>query len=94
MPAYWIARADVTDTVAYSTYAKGAAKAIAAHGGRFLARGGRMVTLEGEGRERNVLVEFPSLEIAEACYASDAYQSALVHAKDVSVRDIVVVEGV
>jgi uncharacterized protein (DUF1330 family) len=93
MPAYWIAHATVTDPEAYGRYAKLATEAIAAHGGRFLARGGRYVQLEGNDRARNVLAEFPSLEAAEACYRSAAYQAALAHAKGAAERDLVIVEG-
>ena len=90
--ALWIAHVHVTDPEAYGRYAKGATEAIAAHGGVFLARGGRYVQLEGNDRARNVVARFPSLEAAEACYRSDAYQAALAHAKDAAVRDLVVVE--
>ena len=69
-------------------------EAIAAHGGVFLARGGRYVQLEGNDRSRNVVARFPSLEAAEACYRSEAYQAALAHAKGAAVRDLVVVEEV
>ena len=93
MPAYWIAHATVTDPEAYGRYAKLATEAIAAHGGRFLARGGRYVQLEGTDRARNVLAEFPSLEAAEACYRSEAYQAALAHARNAAERDLVIVEG-
>ena len=92
--ALWIAHVHVTDPEAYGRYAKGATEAIAAHGGVFLARGGRYVQLEGNDRARNVVARFPSLEAAEACYRSDAYQAALAHAKDAAVRGLVVVEEV
>jgi uncharacterized protein (DUF1330 family) len=94
MPAYWIAHVTVTDEAAYSRYAKLATEVIAAHGGRFLARGGRYRQLEGREHARNVLAEFPSLEAAEACYNSPAYQEALSHARGASARDLVIVEGV
>lgn len=93
MPAYWIAHVEVSDADAYGEYAKRAGPAIAAHGGKFLARGGRHVQLEGKDRARNVLVEFPDLASAEACYNSPAYQEALSYAKGASVRDLVLVEG-
>ena len=67
--------------------------AIESHGGRFLARSGRYVQLEGNDRARNVLAEFPSLEAAEACYRSPEYQAALAHAKGAAERDLVIVEG-
>ncbi len=92
--ALWIAHVHVTDPEAYGRYARGATEAIAAHGGVFLARGGRYVQLEGTDRARNVVARFPSLEAAEACYRSAAYQAALAHAKGAAVRDLVVVEEV
>ena len=82
--ALWIANVDVTDTEAYGKYAKLAGPAIAAHGGVFLARGGRYVQLEGRDRARNVVARFPSLERAVECYNSPDYQAALAHAKGAS----------
>ncbi len=93
MPAYWIAHVEVSDTERYGEYAKRAGPAIAAHGGKFLARGGKHLQLEGNDRSRNVVVEFPDLASAEACYRSAAYQEALGYAKGASVRDLVLVEG-
>lgn len=94
MPAYWIARVDVTDSEAYARYAALAGPAIKAYGGEFLARGGATRPLEGKARARNVLIRFPDLDAAEACYRSPAYQEALSHAKGASERELVVVEGV
>jgi uncharacterized protein (DUF1330 family) len=94
VPAYWIAHVEVKDEEAYGRYAKLATEAIAKHGGRFLARGGRHVQLEGRDRARNVVAEFPSLEAAEVCYRSPEYQAALDHARNASDRDLVLVEGV
>ena len=92
MPALWIAHVTVTDEDAYGKYAKLAGPAIAAHGGSFLARGGRFVQLEGKERPRNVVARFASVEDAVDCYNSDAYQEALSHAKDASERELKVVE--
>ncbi|WP_368343923.1 DUF1330 domain-containing protein [Pelagovum sp. HNIBRBA483] len=92
MSALWIAHVTVTDDAAYAEYAKRATVAIADHGGIFLARGGAFEQLEGEPRPRNVVVRFPSLDTARACYNSAAYQEALGFAKGASVRDLVIVE--
>ncbi|OYX25197.1 MAG: hypothetical protein B7Z10_07085 [Rhodobacterales bacterium 32-66-7] len=94
MTALWIAHVTVTDADAYARYAQGATEAIAAHGGVFLARGGRYVQLEGTDRPRNVVARFPSLERAVECYHSAQYQAALAHAKGAAVRDLMVVEEV
>lgn len=92
--ALWIANVEVLDAEAYGNYAKAAGPAISAHGGVFLARGGRHVQLEGRDRARNVVARFPSVEAAVACYQSPEYQAALDHARNASVRDLVVVEEV
>ena len=94
MPAYWIAHVTVTDEEKYGEYAKRAGPAIAKHGGRFLARGGRYQQLEGRERARNVVAEFPTYEDAVNCYNSPEYQEAVQFAKQSSDRDLCVVEGV
>ncbi|MBL3704519.1 DUF1330 domain-containing protein [Sulfitobacter sp. BDSS02] len=92
MPALWIAHVTVTDEEAYGKYAKLAGPAIAAHGGSFIARGGKYVQLEGRDRPRNVVARFPSVEAAVDCYNSPEYQEALSHAKGASERELLVVE--
>lgn len=92
MTALWIAHVTVTDPDAYGRYAAEAGPAIAAHGGVFLARGGRFKQMEGNERPRNVVARFPSFDAAVACYESSAYQAALAHAKGASERDLVIVE--
>ena len=92
--AYWIgSHMTINDPEKLKAYAELAGPAIAAHGGKFLARGGRVASLEGFQQSRVVVTEFPSFEAAVACYESDAYQAA--HAKiDGGVeRDICVVEA-
>jgi uncharacterized protein (DUF1330 family) len=92
MGALWIAHVTVTDDEAYGKYAALATQAIADHGGRFIARGGRFVQLEGRARPRNVVARFPSVEDAEKCYKSDTYQAALNHARGASERELMIVE--
>lgn len=94
MSALWIAHVEVSDTEAYAKYAAIATEAIAAHGGVFLARGGRHRQLEGRDRPRNVVARFPSFDAAIACYESPRYQEALGFAKGASERDLVIVEEV
>ncbi len=92
MPALWIAHVTVTDEEAYGKYAALAGPAIKAHGGYFIARGGRYIQLEGKDRPRNVVAKFASLEDAEKCYHSDAYQQALSHARGASEREVLIVQ--
>ncbi|MGI9407726.1 MAG: DUF1330 domain-containing protein [Hyphomicrobiaceae bacterium] len=91
---YWIASVDVTDPDNYAKYASAAPDVIAAHGGVFLARAGRFQQMEGDGRSRNVVTEFPSFDDAVACWNSDGYQAARKHRLDAGMASIVIVEGV
>jgi uncharacterized protein (DUF1330 family) len=97
MNGYLIARFDMTDPAAapaaYKAYVETAAPAYVAHGARFLARGGETHPLEGEARARNVVIEFPSIAEALACYKSDTYQTAREHRLPVAEGEIVIVEG-
>ena len=92
MGALWIAHVTVNDEEAYGKYAALAGPAIAKHGGRFIARGGRYVQLEGKDRPRNVVAKFPSVEAAEQCYRSPEYQEALSHARGAAERELLIVE--
>ncbi len=90
---YWIARVDVSDPEAYKHYVAANAAAFAKYGGRFLVRGGRVQAVDGESRERNVVIEFPSFEAALACWNSPEYRAAYKLRANASVGDTVVVEG-
>ena len=95
MTAYMLVTVDVTDPEQYRNYTDRSPAAIAKFGGRFLARGGRTVTLEGDAETRRVVVvEFPSVEQAEACYNSPEYQEAKSHREGAATARFVVVEGV
>ena len=94
MSAYWVARCHVTDPEKYAKYAELAGSAIEKHGGRFLARGGEQIEVEGGEYERTVLVEFASLEKAYACYQSEEYREAFKHQEDAALRNVVIVEGI
>ena len=90
---YIIARVDVTNPEAYARYAAAAGKAIADHGGRPLARGGRSEALEGKARGRNVVLEFESYDAARAYYHSEQYQAARGLREGAAEIEMVLVEG-
>lgn len=77
MAVYWVARAKINDHDEYMKYARRVPDILRRHGGRILTRGGRHKTLEGPDHfERFVVIEFPSMERAEACFNSDEYREA------------------
>ena len=90
---YWIGHVSVDDPAAYEAYRRANAAAFAAHGGRFLVRGGAQQVVEGSLRPRAVVIEFPSVEAARACYDSPGYQAARALRDPVSLADLAIVEG-
>jgi uncharacterized protein (DUF1330 family) len=93
MTAYWIAHVTVTDPAAYQGYQALAPAAFAAHGARFLARGGAHEVLEGPVLDRHVVIEFPSLAAARACYHSPEYQAAKARRDGAATAHVVIVDG-
>ena len=93
--AYWIsAYRQIHNPDALAAYAKLAGPAIAAAGGRFLARGMPAQVKESGVMQRTVLVEFDSLAAAQAAYDSPMYQEALAALGTGNVeREIRIIEG-
>jgi uncharacterized protein (DUF1330 family) len=92
---YWVsAYHSVSDPEALAAYAKLAAPAIQAAGGRFLARGGKVKANEAGLNERTVIIEFDSFDQAVAAYESEAYRAALAALGTGAKRDHRIVEGV
>jgi uncharacterized protein (DUF1330 family) len=95
MAAYVIADVDIADPEKYKEYTAHTPESIAAHGGRFIARGGRCEVLEGEWEPgRVVVIEFPSMDAALGWYRSDDYQELAKIRQSASTAKILVVEGV
>ena len=95
MAAYLIANVEVTDPVAYEEYRRLAPAAIAAHGGRYLARGGATAVLEGEfAAHRLVILEFPDMARLQAFYHSPEYQPLAAMRQRAARSSFVAVEGV
>ena len=95
MAAYVIAHVDVKDPVRYEDYKKMVLPTITAYGGRFLARGGTVESLEGDWRPtRLVIVEFPSAERARAWWASPDYAEAKALRQATSEGSLVILQGV
>src|SRR5580698_6050048 len=92
--AYWVATYfSVSDPAALAEYAKLAGPAIAAAGGRFLARGNAAKAYEKGLKERVVIIEFDSVEKAAAAHDGPGYQAALKKLGSAAQRDLRIVEG-
>ncbi|MBM3343061.1 MAG: DUF1330 domain-containing protein [Betaproteobacteria bacterium] len=92
--AYWVVfYKAINDQEKFQGYAKVAPAAVGAFGGKFLVRGMPAKTYEHGMNQRVVVIEFESLEKAQAAHDSPAYQEALRILGDGVERDMRLVEG-
>ena len=95
MAAYLVVDVKVEDPVRYRQYRIGVEASLAAYGGRYLVRGGRVDALEGSWMpERLVIVEFDSAEKAKAWWSSSEYAEPKALRQAIARTDMIVVEGV
>jgi uncharacterized protein (DUF1330 family) len=95
MAAYVIGEIEITDPATYEDYRKQVLAVVTKYGGRFIARGGKVETLEGAPPAKRVVVlEFPSLEQAQKWYGSPEYAPLIALRQRASRGRLVLVEGV
>ena len=84
----------ITNEDKLKEYAVKARAAVEKYKGKFLIRGGKTTTNEGDASPRTVVIEFPSYEEANLFYNSKEYQEAHDVLKRHAVRHHQTVEGV
>jgi uncharacterized protein (DUF1330 family) len=95
MPAYVILDIAVTNPEMYAKYMELGPPAVAAYGGRYLVRGGRVEALEGSWLpSRFVIIEFPTVESGRAWWASTEYGPAKALRQACARTEMVLAEGV
>jgi len=94
MAAYVIVEVTITDHVEYEEYKKLTPAAIAAYDGKFVVRGAKTESLEGNWHpERIVVLEFPSVTRAKEWWNSSEYSKAKEIRQRSATTKMLVVEG-
>jgi uncharacterized protein (DUF1330 family) len=95
VPAYVIADVrEAWDAEALQEYRRRNTDAVAAHGGRFVARGGDHEVLEGDWDTlRIVVIEFPDMAAARTWWTSDEYEPLKPIRRGASTTNILLVDG-
>ena len=94
MTAYVIVDIDVHDPVGYEEYKKLAPAAVELYGGKYIARGGKTETLEGDwSPSRLVILQFENSEQAKKWLNSDEYSEARKMRHQTANSKMVVIEG-
>ena len=95
MAAYVLVDIEVTDQGPYEDYRRQVPALVEKYGGKYLARGGELETLEGDWMpKRLVLLEFPSFQKAKQFYDSDEYRPLKQLRMTATTSKMVLVEGV
>ncbi len=95
MPAYLLANIEITHPAEFEEYRAAVSAVIAAHGGRYLVRGGAVERLEGDAPAgRLVIVEFPDMTRLKAFHASADYQALLRLRQRAAKTSLLAIEGV
>ena len=84
---------NIADEEKLKEYALKARAAVESFNGKFLIRGGRTTSREGEKSPRTVVIEFPSYDKANEFYQSKEYQNAHSILKEHAERQFQIVEG-
>ena len=94
MSAYLIANLRVKDAALFGEYRDKVAPMIAAHGGRYLIRGGEVAAVEGDLKlERLVVLEFPSMAKLRAFYDSADYAPLIALRQRAADGEVALVQG-
>ena len=94
MRAYVIVDVSIHDAARYDDYKKLTPASLVPFEGKFVVRGGKTETLEGDWRpERIVVLEFPSVEKAKAWWNSALYAPAKALRQATASTQMILVEG-
>jgi len=94
MKAYVLVEIGIHDHDLYDEYKKLTPASIAAYDGKFLIRGAKSESLEGDWNpERIVVLEFPSVERAKEWWNSEEYSKAKSIRQRAATTKMLVIEG-
>lgn len=94
-PAYLVVELTIRDADGFARYREMVPPTVAAHGGRYLARGGAITPLEGDWEpQRLTVIEFPAAAQARAWWDSPDYAEARALRQRTTETKIIIVDGI
>jgi uncharacterized protein (DUF1330 family) len=94
MAADVIGDIEITDPAAFREYRDRVGATVEQYGGRFVVRGGKVTPKEGDWQPRLVvMLEFPSLELAERWYNSSEYKPLIALRENAAKTQLTIAEG-
>ena len=94
MPAYIIAEVSIHNPAEYEDYNKLTPGSLKNFQGKFIVRGAKTECLEGDWNpQRIVVLEFPTVELAKAWWASEEYAPAKALRQRTAYTKMLLVDG-
>ncbi|WP_235202499.1 DUF1330 domain-containing protein [Pseudomonas syringae USA007] len=94
-PAYYVAEFEITDDEGMKPYSAQVESTFKPYGGHFIVRGGKTISLEGAApKRRRVVIEFASVEKAQAWYNSAEYTELRKVRQRSAKTNVYLIEGV
>jgi uncharacterized protein (DUF1330 family) len=94
MPAYVLVEITIHDSESYKDYMKLTPASITAYDGKFIVRGGKSESLEGDWQpQRIVVLEFPTLQRAKEWWSSEHYAPAKEIRQRSATTKMILMEG-
>ena len=94
MAVYVVADIEVLDSAGFEEYRRQVPATIAAHGGRYLARGGDTQVLEGDWSPRRcVILEFGDMDRFRAWWSSPEYVPLRALRERTTKSNVIVTQG-
>jgi uncharacterized protein (DUF1330 family) len=92
-PAYYVSEFELANPEGIRPYSAAVESTFTPFGGRYVVRGGKVNSLEGDATKRIVMIAFPSLEQAQAWYDSPAYRAIRPIRQQSATTKAFIVEG-
>ena len=93
LPAFYISEFELTDPAGIKPYSARVASTFEPFGGRYIVRGGKIASLEGEPPKGIVVIAFDSMEKAQGWYDSPAYREIRPIRHKTAKSRVFIVEG-
>ena len=95
MSAYVIVEIDIVDPRGYDEYKKLAGATVEKYGGKYIVRGGKTETLEGDWHPKRIVVlQFESVQRAKDWLNSEEYREPRKMRQRTAKTNMIAVEGV
>ena len=94
MSAYLIAQINVTNEDSYKEYLAKVTPTVEKYGGEYIIRAGKFKTVLGNwDYKRNVVIKFPSYDVALKWYDSEEYLPVRKIREENSIGNVIIIDG-